>query len=99
MTTGEPDFAETPPPRRTRVTYLSEDIRISIGMDMKVNLGAYESASVSLYLSGVHIDAEPADIEAALDTAKITFDQMRDRLREKVKIVRATGREWRDDGE
>ncbi len=68
-----------------------DEIRISVGLEQKVNLGNYESVGVSVFLSGVYVGTPEAEIERALDTAKITYDSIRGRLRDKVRELREGG--------
>ena len=62
--------------------------KITISMDMKVNLGNYESASVGLILSQLPVGATLEEIEALLDTGKLAYERMRERLKAKVAEVR-----------
>lgn len=70
----------------------SEVIKVCVSVDQKVNLGNYESAAVSVVLSNVPTGASEAEIDAALDTAKIMFSKIADRVREQVKTKRAETR-------
>lgn len=65
-----------------------EPMSVTVGVDMKVNLGNYESASASLFLSKVPVGASEKDIEDALDTAKVTFNLMKERLYEQATQLR-----------
>lgn len=67
---------------------IDEEMTVTVGVDMKVNLGDYESASASLFLSKVPVGATEEDIEKALDTAKVTFNLMKERLYEQVTQLR-----------
>ena len=62
--------------------------RIAITIDRKINLGNYESASVGIVLSGVEVGTTEEEIDAMLDTGRIMFDRMRERLKEKVQATR-----------
>ncbi len=62
----------------------SDEPRIAVTIDRKINLGNYESASVGLVLSGVKVGATVEEIDAMLDTGRIMYDQMRARLQEQV---------------
>lgn len=65
--------------------------KVTVSVDMKVNLGNYESASVGLILSQVPASADDAEIDALLDTGKLVYEKMRDRLKDKVLETRRTG--------
>jgi len=71
---------------------LSDEPRISISIDQKVNLGNYESASVGIILSSLPIGVTEAEIEALLDTGRLAYDKMCTRLAAKVAAKRETGR-------
>ena len=62
--------------------------RITVATEMKVNLGNYESAGVSIILSQVPVGATEAEIEEMLDTGRLMFDRMRIRLADKVREAR-----------
>jgi len=68
------------------------DIRISMSVDRKINLGNYESGSVFLSLTNVPVGASREEIEAALVTSKITFDVLKDAVNARVADMRAAGR-------
>lgn len=59
----------------------SDEIKLSMSVDFKVNLGNYESASVFVCLSGVPVGATEEDIEYAMDTAGLAWDVIRDKVR------------------
>lgn len=69
----------------------SDEPRITISVERKLNLGNYESAGVGLVLSGVPVGATVKEIDAMLDTGKIMYDQMRVRLQEQVVERRRQG--------
>ena len=71
---------------------MSDEPRISISIDQKVNLGNYESASVGIILSSLPIGVTEAEIEALLDTGRLAYDKMCTRLAAKVAAIRETGR-------
>ena len=71
---------------------MSDEPRISISIDQKVNLGNYESASVGIILSSLPIGVTEAEIEALLDTGRLAYDKMCTRLAAKVAAKRETGR-------
>ncbi len=69
-----------------------EDIptpRVSTSLEMKINLGNYESASVFIAVSGLPVDATEADVEALLDTGRIAYDAIKRRLQLKVGELKA----------
>ncbi len=64
-------------------------IRTTIIIGQKVNLGGYSnSAEASIILSGVPTGATPEMIDEALDTGKICYDKMRERLVARVQGIR-----------
>lgn len=71
--------AETLPPEEPRE-------RIAVTGGQKVNLGNYESADLSICLSGVPVGASEELIDAMLDTTKIVYTKIRERL--KAEVVR-----------
>lgn len=69
--------------------------KVAVSVEMKVNLGNYESVGLSAVLSGLRKDSTEAEINELLSTADIGFDMIRDRLKEKayeVKQERAAAR-------
>ena len=58
---------------------------------MKVNLGNYESAEVWLSVSGVEPGTSTEEIDDALETGKLAYERIRERMREKVAALRAEG--------
>lgn len=65
------------------------DIRTTIIIGQKVNLGGYSnSAECSIILSGVPTWATPDMIEEALDTGRIVYDKMRERLVARVQAIK-----------
>lgn len=77
------------------VTFVNGDepqahgIRTTISIEQKINLGDYQSASVSIILSGIPSGASEEAIEEPLDTGKIAYDRMRERLVARVRAVKA----------
>ena len=65
--------------------------KIAVSVEMKVNLGNYESAGAAIVLSGLHADSSEDEINDLLDTGKIAFDLMRARLQAKVGELRKGG--------
>jgi len=63
--------------------------RVTVSVEMKVNLGNYESAGVGIILSGIVAGTSEQEIASLLDTGKIMYDKMRERLKEKVADTRA----------
>lgn len=70
---------------------MTNDIKISLSVSRKVNLGNYESGDVFLSLSDVPVGATQDDIEAALMTGKIVFDVLKGAVNEKALALRAGG--------
>ncbi len=67
---------------------MSDEPRIAVTIDRKINLGNYESAAVGIVLSGVAPGTSVEEIDEMLDTGKIMYDRMRERLQEKVAAER-----------
>ena len=71
---------------------MSEEPRVTIAIDQKVNLGNYESGSGGIILSSLPMDVTEAEIEALLDTGRLAYDKMVERLAIKVAEKREAGR-------
>ena len=67
---------------------MSEQITTNVRVGQKVNLGNYESAEVSIQVSGVGPEATDEEIDDALDTSKIVYTKIVERLRQKVAAIR-----------
>ena len=63
--------------------------RIATSVEMKVNLGNYESASCFISLSNIAAGTTPAEIEALLDTGRIVYDALKRRLQLQINDLRA----------
>ena len=63
--------------------------RICVTMGQKVNLGNYESADVSICLSGIPLGASEELIEEMLATAKIAYSKIGARIKNEVAVIRA----------
>ena len=70
--------------------FLRGGIRMTMSIEQKVGLPNYGSASASIMLSGIPVGATPEMIEEALDTGKIVYDKMRERLVPRVQAIRAS---------
>ena len=66
--------------------------RVTISVDQKIYLGNYESASVGIILSSLPAGVTEAEIEALLDTGRLAYGKMVERLAEKVAARREAGR-------
>ena len=62
---------------------------IAVSVSMKANLGNYESADAFVSLSGLEAGTSAEEIERMLDTGKIAWSLMTQRLGEKVAELRA----------
>ena len=71
---------------------MSEEPRVTIAIDQKLNMGNYESASVGIILSSLPVDITEAEIDALLDTGRLAYGKMVERLAEKVAARREAGR-------
>lgn len=70
--------------------------RIAVTMSQRVNLGNYESADVSICLSGIPTGATEAQIEDMLDTSHLAYKSIRARLGAKVRELREEARRARE---
>ena len=61
---------------------------VSVSVSMKVNLGNYESADAFVSLSGLREGAPLEEIEALLDTGKLAWGAMTERLMAKANALR-----------
>ena len=71
---------------------MSDEPRVTIAIDQKLNMGNYESASVGIILSSLPVGVTEAEIEALLDTGRLAYDKMVERLAVKVAAKREAGR-------
>ena len=71
---------------------MAEEPRVTIAIDQKLNMGNYESASVGIILSSLPVDITEAEIDALLDTGRLAYGKMVERLAEKVAARREAGR-------
>lgn len=62
---------------------------IHVTIDRKVNLGNYESASVSIGLSRVPVGATAEQIDQMLETAGLAYKRLASELNAKVQLVRS----------
>lgn len=69
--------------------------KITVSIDMKVNLGNYESASVGIILSQLPAGATEDEIDTLLDTGQLAYDRMRERLKDKVLETRTNAEVYR----
>lgn len=63
--------------------------RVSVGLTKKINLGNYESADASLYLSGLTASATEEQIEELLNVGRLAWSAMRQPLLDKLEAIRA----------
>lgn len=61
---------------------------VAVSLEMKVNLGNYESAAVFLSVSGLEEGATEQEIAKLLDTGSIAFGVVREAMIEKIAAVR-----------
>lgn len=62
--------------------------RICVTMGQRVNLGNYESADVSICLSGIPLGASEELVAEMLATAKIAYRQIGERIKNEVREIR-----------
>ena len=70
------------------VATMGSDVKISMSVSRKVNLGNYESGDVFLSLSDIPVGASEEDIAEALVTGKIVFDMLRKAVNDKAALLR-----------
>ena len=61
---------------------------ITIGLEMKINLGNYESAGVTIRLHGLHAGSQQEEIDDLLNTGKLAYDRMRISLATKLSEIK-----------
>jgi hypothetical protein len=66
----------------------AQETTVTVSIAMKVNLGNYESADAFVSLSGLREGASVEEIESLLDTGKLAWSVMTERLSEKVNDLR-----------
>ena len=71
---------------------MSDEPRVTIAIDQKLNMGNFESASVGIILSSLPAGITEAEIEVLLDTGRLAYGKMVERLAEKVAAKREAGR-------
>ena len=71
---------------------MSDEPRVTIAIDQKLNMGNYESASVGIILSSLPVDVTEEEIDALLETGALAYRKMCTRLAAKVAAKRETGR-------
>lgn len=62
--------------------------RLSVGVDMKINLGNYESMGGSVMLSGVEPGATADEVMEMLETGNLVYDILRDKLTAKLNAAK-----------
>jgi hypothetical protein len=71
---------------------MTDQLNLACSVQMKVNLGNYESADCFLSISGVTQETTPAEMEALMDQGKVAYDLLRTHLAPKVADLRAKRR-------
>lgn len=64
-------------------------LRMTASVEMKVNLGNYESASAFISLQGIAPDTSVEEMETALETGKLAWGVLKNALQAKVVEMRA----------
>lgn len=83
--------SDAPLPRISAVEeegLLRGGIRTTVSIEQSVRTRNYESAKCSIMLSGVPTWATPDMIDEALDTSKIVYDKLRERLAPRILAIR-----------
>lgn len=66
----------------------TQEPTVGISVSFKANLGNYQSAEVSMWVSGLEKDATEEQIDEMLEVGKVAFDRIKERIRAKVKAIR-----------
>jgi len=77
----------------------NDEPKVAVSVEMKLNLGNYESAGASCMLSGLRADTTMAELDQLLETAHITFDLIKERLDAKYGTSVRPSRETVNDAE
>lgn len=67
---------------------MSDEPTVSVSASMKVNLGNYESADIFLSVTNIAAGTTPEQIDAALETGKLAYDRIRERVRIEVNALK-----------
>ena len=72
---------------------MNEQVPLTVGasVQMKVNLGNYESADAFLSIQNITADTTPEEMDAVIDQQRIAYEKLRVALKEKVRGMRADG--------
>ena len=71
-----------------------EVLRLAIGLSHKINLGNYESAELSLHISGLTESTTSEEIDRLLTNGKLGYEALRTELAQKVMAAKPAGG-WR----
>ena len=97
MSEQTPDSTKQPEPNTLPIYEVQGDgtlvriddpIKVSVSASQKVNLGNYESADVFFSLSNIPSGAAEEQIEAALETAELAFNSVKEVVRGKIAAIR-----------
>lgn len=92
-------LASLPPTMRKTAQQLSEeahlpaeelprDLRVSVSVSRKINLGNYESLDIFFSVSGIEPGTPQAEIAEALETGETAWQVVKNKVREKIVEVR-----------
>lgn len=70
-----------------------EEMRVSVSIARKINLGDYESADVFMAISNIEPGASDAEIEEALATGDQAIQILKKHVGSQIVKIRAQGRE------
>jgi subtilase family serine protease len=68
---------------------MENEIKVSISVSLKVNLGNYESADAFVSLSNVPVGASAEEIDEALSTGKLAWGLIKGRVMAQAEELRA----------
>lgn len=68
---------------------MTDQPTVSVHIEMKVNLGNYESAGASIMLHNLPASATNEEIETLLETGRVAYEFMRPKLAAKIRELKA----------
>jgi hypothetical protein len=62
--------------------------RIHVSIERKINVGNFESAAVSMGISGIPFDADEAEILQAMETQRLAYSILAGEMKKKIARIR-----------